>query len=223
MDYLVFLIQQVNWVIILPILVSSISLLISFYTLWKIHLSPFKLLISFGDPTLRTYKITPQISGGKSTWFIPSIDIPFTFINTGAKSGKVINLRMKFFSKKRGINRTSQYEEIFEARWCVKYSDYNSKHNDRFLWLKESIENEWYPFYVLKDKPENKHIILESSRWDKFPKGNFNICLELLTEESNTWKKLKNYNFDLGKFEESQLKHGSSFCLPCNDITKQKL
>lgn len=215
------LLQQLNWTIILPLLISLTSLAISLYTLWKIHLSPFKLLISFGEPTLKTYKITPKTSGGKSIWFIPSIHIPFTFINTGAKPGKVINLRIIFTKISKGINKTNKYEEIFEPRWCVNYGDYNKNRHDRFIWLKDSIENEWYPFFVQPKEPLTKHFILESSRWDEFPTGNFQIKLEILSDESNKWKELERYEFTIDKFTVLELKKGSSFCLPCKKVLTQ--
>ena len=206
---------------IIPIFISVVSLCVSLYSLWKIHLSSFKLLISFGDPKLKAYKITPQISGGKGVWYIPSIDIPFTFINTGAKPGKVTNLRIIFSKTSKGINKTSKYEETFEARWCVHYEDYNKKRHERFMWLSESIEHEWYPFFVQPKESLTKHVILESSRWDEFPKGNFQIKLEIMSDESDEWKELEKYEFTLDKFTVSQLKKKSSFCLPCKKLLTQ--
>ncbi len=210
-----------DWLKFIPIIISIISLSISLYVIWKIHLSPFKLLVSFGDPLLKTYKITPQISGGKSTWHIPSIDIPVTFLNTGAKPGRVDNLRIVFLSVKKGVNNTSQYKEVFEPRWCVHYEDYNNKRSERFTWLRESVENEWYPFYALQNTPVAKHIILESLRWDKFPKGSFQIKLELLSDESQEWKLLAEYEFSLSESEISWLKKGSGYSLPRKKIVEK--
>lgn len=216
MDIIIWL-QQLNW----QTVISIISLIVSVYLLWKIHLSPFKLHISFGDPTLKTYKITPDISGGKTVWHIPSIDIPITFLNTGAKVGRVLNLRMVFTSKKKGINKTSEYRESFEPRWCVHYEDYNNKKSERFKWLRESIEQEWYPFYLLQNNPVSKHVILESFRWDQFPTGNFQITLELLSDESKDWRVLAEYKFSLSKSEISWLKKGSAYSLPKKEIIKK--
>lgn len=210
-----------DWLKFIPIGISAISLLISLYVIWKIHLSPFKLLISFGDPLLKTYKITPQVSGGKTIWYIPSIDIPMTFLNTGAKSGKVTDLRLTFSSLKKNINSSNHYKETFKPRWCVHYEDYNSKRSERFSWLRESVENDWYPFYLLQNSPVAKHIILESFRWDKFPKGSFQIKLEVLSDESKEWRFLEEYEFSLNDSEISWLKKGSGYSLPREKIIEK--
>ncbi len=210
-----------DWLNFIAIGISVISLLISFYAIWKIYLSPFKLLISFGDPLLKTYKITPQVSGGKTIWYIPSIDIPITFLNIGARPGKVVDLRLTFSSLQKNINSSNQYEETFEPRWCVHYEDYNSKRQERFSWLRESVENDWYPFYVLQNTPMPKHIILESFRWDKFPRGSFQIRFEVLTDESSKWRLLEEYEFSLDDSEISGLKKGSGYSLPKKKIIEK--
>lgn len=203
------------------IIISIISLAISVYTLWKIHLSPFKLLITFGNPNLRTYKITPKTSGGKGTWYIPSVDIPFSFTNSGAKPGRVINIRIVLTPINNKSQKVKKYKEILEARWCVNYTDYNSKSSERFAWLSDSMENEWYPFYVLHDKPIVKHIIFESGRWDKFIQRDLKVKLQFKSDESSKWIVLKTYEFRMGKFEISELKNGSSFVLQNKKISSE--
>jgi hypothetical protein len=65
------------------IAVSMLALTVSLVSLWKSTLAPFKLKLNYGPLRFALYKIMPRMSGGKATWWIPSIDMGFTFHNLG--------------------------------------------------------------------------------------------------------------------------------------------
>lgn len=190
--------------------ISSISLIISIYSLWKTHLSPFKLATTFNSPIFKCYKITKKHSGENKIWFIPSIDLIFNFINLGSKPGRILNIAFK-------VKKDNKVLYSFKPKWVIKTNEF-LKNKDRFSWLKNAVDQDWFPFFVLPHQSINKHLIFEpedGTPWTAtFPKGIFETILEIQTDEVIGEKILGKFKLILdAEWIEKELKQGSSFTL----------
>lgn len=173
----------------ISIILSVIALTISLLSLWYGHMAPYKLKACFDSPTFSIYTITPKMSGGSSTWWIPSIDVGFTFQNLGKKVGEIKDIRL------RAILKTNQFEKkyVFYAKWIVDYVSFNKHHINRFSWIENSIQRDWYPLILMGNEQKSVHIIFEGGRLDRRMKGNMRFSLEIYSSENNEWIQLNKY------------------------------
>ena len=190
-----------------PILISSISLLISLFVLWKVHLSPFCLNVSNGDPFLILFKSPIKSSSEpKSIRYIPIIHLPISFVNSGARAGRVINLEIIFCL----INSDKKYRQVFKAEYFINYSKTPKSMGKLSVhdWIKECVEGKFYPFFVLPGQSINKEVVLSTlNNWNKFPPyGNYKITIQIKNDEDDKWKKISEYKFIVNKTSESILK-----------------
>ena len=123
------------------IAISILALILSLISLWKSSLTPFKLKARYSSPTFSLYKITPNESGGRKTWWIPSIDMGFTFHNLGKCSGEVTDVRI--VGNLKSLNHERKCD--FYAKWIVDFPKFEQKRFNRFEWLDSSLNRNWYP------------------------------------------------------------------------------
>jgi hypothetical protein len=163
---------------------SASAFVVSLFSLWKIYLAAFKLKVSYSSPSFSLYRMDPEVSGGQMPWWIPSIDMTFTFYNTGKRSGEVIDVRIV------GALKTSKDADerkfIFYAKWVVDYKKLQQKRGDR-LGLTDSVETDWYPLILSGDSQKTVHIILEGWRWDKKPTGVLTLKLQIYSTDKDAW------------------------------------
>jgi hypothetical protein len=179
----------------IPIGISILALVVSLVSLWRSFLSPFKLKVSFDAPTFTLYKITPKMSGGTSTWWIPSFDMGFTFYNIGSQVGEITDIRLSAALK----NEKGEIEKVypFFATWVVDYPTFNRDAPDRFKWLDTSMVREWYPMFLTGNSQQAIHLVLESDRWEKRFVGTFELTLEIFTSENKAWTTHATYRFPI--------------------------
>lgn len=180
---------------LIPITISSLALFLSLISLWKSHLAPFKLKVCFTEPRLSLYKITPKMSGGKKTWWIPSIDIGFTFQNLGKKIGEVKDIRMLGTLKSKNLEK----KYTFYPKWIVNYPKFLKYQAERFEWIYEAIQSDWCPLILTGDDQKSVHIILEGGSWSGKLIGKMNFKLEIFSSEENQWITYNNYEQILTK------------------------
>jgi hypothetical protein len=198
---------------IITILISSVALIFSIYSIWISNLRPFKLRIFNDAPTFTLYKITPQISGNKNgeTWWIPSFDVGLSFNNLGKQSGVINDIRIRCTQKKKKGDKVF----YFYAKWVVKYSTFQKLRTNRLKWIDEAIIKDWFSTILPGTSSKDLHIILENDRWDNKFEGLFDIDLEIFTSKSKKWIKLSNFEMPVFKemFEEK-----SSYTLSIKEL-----
>lgn len=179
---------------------SASALAVSLLSLWKISLAAFKLKVAYGSPTFTLYRMEPEVSGGKKPWWIPSIDMSFTFYNTGKRSGEVTDLRLIGTLNVSGVEK----KFVFYAKWIVNYRVLQQKRGDR-LGLMESVESEWYPLIMSGDSQKSLHIIFEGWRWDGVLTGPLSLKLQVFSSEKESWIDYEQYKHILTThmFEET--------------------
>jgi hypothetical protein len=167
------------------IVISLAALCLSFIAFWKNQLAPFKLWIANDGMTFRLYKI--------HTWWIPSIDIGFTFCNTGTKAGEVRDIRLR-------TELTGKSEKLlypFYAKWIVDYAKFQKHGSDRFEWLDDGLLRDWYPVLLKGGEQLHLHIILEGIRWDAKLEGQLSCVLEIYSSDTGKWKEHSRYSLNL--------------------------
>ena len=127
----------------IALLFSAIALIVSMISLWLSSLAPFSLKVSHDTPTLAVYKITPSMSGSKSrrTWWIPSLDIGFSFLNAGKRPGEILDIRIVADF----VERRSHKRYVFYPKWLVDYTRFQKDRAKRFQWIHEAVLRDWYP------------------------------------------------------------------------------
>src|SRR4051812_32597157 len=97
---------------VFSIVISLVALCVSIFTLWRNYLSPFRLWVANDSPTFALYRV--------HQWWIPSIDVGFSFGNLGSRSGWITDIRI--------IGELAQKDTRtiypFDARWIVDYGKF---------------------------------------------------------------------------------------------------
>lgn len=186
----------------ISITISILAFLVSLISLWKSSLTPFNLKVSYSSPTFTLYKITPSMSGGEKTWWIPSINMGFTFRNLGKCCGEVTDIRIKgSLSGEIPDIRMVQNQEIknhqrkctFYAKWIVDYPKFEPIRHSRFEWITSSVIRDWYPLILAGDEEKSLHIIFEGGRWDEKYTGNLSLALEIFSSKEEKWIECDKY------------------------------
>ncbi len=133
--------------------------------------------------------MSPEVSGGQKPWWIPSIDMSFTFYNTGKRSGEVADLRLAGTLK----TKDSEKKFFFYAKWIVDFQKFQQDRGDRVALIESSIERDWYPLILSGDTQESLHIIFEGWRWSNRFTGDLNLTLQIFSSEKNTWIDYEEY------------------------------
>ena len=130
-------------------------------------------------------------------------------MNEGARSGKVIGLRIR--TRYPNLPISNNYE-IFHPLCEVDYKVFEPIINQRFEWIDKAVLGEWSSFVVLPKETVTKHLVFET-RWDE-PVIQENVVfeLEMLTDVSKKWRKLAEWKFHLSPAVWSELTEvGASF------------
>lgn len=175
------------------VIISSLAFIVSLISLWRSYLAPFHLKVSYNSPTFTLHKISPDISSGKKIWWIPSIDINFSFFNLGKRAGEIIDIRFS------GNLRTEETDKTFDfyAKWIVDFREFQQNRDSRLNWLETSIIRDYYPLILLGDEQKSFHIVFEGFRWDKKYTGNLMLSLELFSSEKSDWVEYENFELQI--------------------------
>ena len=151
-------------------------------------------------------------SDGK-IWHIPSIDLPFNFVNLGARPGRILDIKLLCYKLEDRNFKKPKFD--FKALWCVNTIEFNKKHSNRFEWISNAVESDWLPFFILNGQPVNKHVILETpGRWDEFPNDDYIAKLLIKSDEQREWKEVQKFRLELKeRWVSDEMKNGSSFGL----------
>jgi hypothetical protein len=166
----------------IALLISIVALFISIISIWKSYFAKFKLVTTVGNLGIRIFPLQHK----KEKWYLPTIDIPISLTNEGARIGKVLGLRILIHFL--DSPKKNDFQEIY-PRWEVDSKKFNSLGND-FDGLEESTQMDWMPFILLPKQTVTKHIIFRE-RWDSmfvFEKVTFE--LEVFTNTTRKWKKV---------------------------------
>ena len=190
---------------ILSVTISVAAFIISAIALWQSHFSRFTPVYTVGNLRIKIY----PIRNGEERWYLPSVDVPVSITNEGARSGKVVGLRIR--TKFPDLPISNNYE-IFPPLCEVDYKVFEPFINKRFEWLDNAVLGEWSPFVVLPKQTVTKHLVFET-RWDEpVIQDNVVFELEMYTDVSKKWKKLAEWEFHLSPAVWSELAEvGSSF------------
>ena len=104
-------------------------------------------------------------------------------------------------------------KEFFYAQWIVDYPKFNSCGSDRFRWLAEAIESDWYPLLLLPNQIIAKHIVLESPRWDHLVPRNFEIVFDIYSDYKSKWITYQTFELPMGASVLKELEKGCTFGL----------
>ena len=184
---------------LIPLLISSLALVISLISLWKTQFSPFKLQINHSTPTFTLYEITPEMSGNKlgRTWWVPCFNLGISFCNLGQQTGEVIDLRI--------VAELTANENVrkhaFFPKWVVDYSSFQKYQSDRFRWIESSVIREWYPISLAGKESKSMHLIFEPElvRWDDIETGMMTFCLEVFSSREKKWLECDRYSLSITK------------------------
>jgi len=176
----------------LALVFSGIALIVAMISLYANSLASFSLRVAHDAPTLALYKIDPSISGSEDgkTWWVPSFDIGFSFLNAGRRPGEVLDVRI--VAEFEGHRSKKRY--AFYPNWVVDYSSFQRSHTDRFQWIHEAVLRDWYPLSLSGQKDTHVHLILEGERWDEKLQGVMKCNLQIISSGRKQW-------IDLGQYE----------------------
>ncbi len=184
------------------LLFSAIALIVSTISLWVNSLTPFSLSVTHDTPTLAIYEITPSMFGSESgkTWWIPSFNIGFSFLNTGKRPGKILDIRIVAdLAEPRSHKRY-----VFYPKWLVDYSRFQKDRTKRFQWIHEAVLRDLYSLSLGGQKDAHIHLILEAERWNEKFQGEMRCRLQIMSSQKREWVDLGEYNLPITEkmFEE---------------------
>jgi hypothetical protein len=196
------------------LLISITALVISLLAVWKTHFAPFSALAVAGRLRFRIY----PIKNGDERWFIPSLDVPVSVTNEGARPGVVKGLRLRLCFP--GIPIPGNHESITAS---FEIAPENSKHidEDRFQWIDKIVVGAWMPFTVLPKATVTKHFVFEA-RWED-PVIQETVTCTLEVSESGIWRKVVSWRLVLDATIWSELADngGAISYIPDGDVSAQ--
>ena len=180
------------------ILVSFAAFVFSAIALWRTHFAKFRAITTSGNLQFRIY----TFKNNRKKWYIPSVDIPISITNEGARVGKVMGLRIRASFPKLSI--PSNYE-IFMPQWEIDFKKFEPISEKRFEWIEKAVIANWMPFVVLPKQTITKHLIFESN-WDN-PVIQDEVCFELqiITDADKKWRKIAKWEANLSPVIWSEL------------------
>jgi hypothetical protein len=184
---------------------SAIALLAlgaSLTALWKTHFAGFAPIFTVGTCSLRIYPIKNE----NTRWFLPSLDVSLSVANSGARVGKVEDVRMSISFPDLPI---PGHYEMFYAKWEVERRKLS---RNRFEWTDKAVVGDWMPFVILPRETITKHLVLES-RWDApVIQDKVRCAMQVRTSADSEWSKVGEWTFTLDPASWSELANvGTSF------------
>ena len=175
------------------LILSGIALTVSILSLWVNNLAAFSLRVTHDAPTLSLYKITPDVSGSEDgkTWWIPSFDVGFSFLNAGRRPGQVLDIRI--VADFEGHRSKKRY--VFYPKWIVDYAAFQRKRTARFEWIHDAVLRDWYALTLGGQQDAHTHLILEGGRWDDRFQGRMICSLQVVSSEKRGWAELAEYEW----------------------------
>ena len=205
----------------IPYAFGITAFIISVFSLWKTHLSPFNLVISSEQPSLTLYKLgdkdgktifldekkydgkdwgEQQLNALKyekkfdRVYWIPSIAISISFYNSGKKSGNILNVRSVLT-----LNRIEKPNKFaLYPRGFVDPSKWKDITKSRIK-IFDSIKDKWSPIILPPQETKKVNLILEAHAWLEKLTGDWEIQMEVLTSEKD-WESFLNLKISLRQF-----------------------
>jgi hypothetical protein len=204
---------SVNLAWVGPTVVSSFALVIALITLWRTHLSPFRIVSVVGPMNFRLHVLN---TGSSDRKFASNFAVAIGVTNAGARLGRVLAIRAKIC-----------YPELppkpaFETLLCVGEYDpvkYLKHSRETTSMFQEAKLGDLTPFVVLPRDTVTKFVVFRGF-WDDRPVSQRRIYIELecLTDRVDTWHSLGKWEFPLGKHEWGELVLGSTFTSHSDEV-----
>lgn len=137
-------------------------------------------------------------------FWIPTFDFGLSFHNTGQRTGKVIDVRLRCKDKSTGVPK----DFSFYAMWVVKYTLFEADRSDRLKWINTSVIREWYPLILSGREAQQIHLVLDAEidelAWHSKDERYLDLALEVLSSDSSEWKYVDSYSIavDVGMYTE---------------------
>lgn len=170
------------------LIISIVAIAVSLYTLWANLLIPFRLKVLHGPLTLTFY----HVDDGVDSWWVPSIDIGFSFHNKGAISGQILDVRI--------ILEIDGQEYVFYPMWIVDYPKYQEQRGNRAEWISKATIRRWYPLLLRGKTSVDMHLVLESEAWCQAILGNGIFKLQVAQSNRrlrSKWRDCGEYSMEL--------------------------
>jgi hypothetical protein len=172
------------------LLISLAAIAISLLALWKTHLAPFSALAIAGQLRIRIY----PIKSGERRWFIPSLDVPVSVTNQGARPGAISGLRLRLHFPGIPIPGNCEYIKVtFE----IAPQDAKSISKNRFEWTEKIVPSDWMPFAIVPKATVTKHLIFES-RWETPVVQDIVDCTLEIRSDPSRWQNVTSWRLSLG-------------------------
>ncbi len=184
---------------------SIAAFIISIIALWRTHFAKFRAITTSGNLQFRIY----PIKNNKIKWYLPSVDIPISITNEGARAGKVMGLRVRTSFPNLSIPKN--YEAFLPA-WEIDYKKFEPISENRFEWIEKAVIASWTPFVVLPKQTITKHLIFES-KWDNpVIQDDVHFELQIITDVDKNWRSIAKWEANLSPTIWSELtNNGATF------------
>ncbi len=200
---------------ILSTVLSIAAFVISVVALWQTHFAKFRAITTCGTLQIRIYPIRSK----NNKWYLPSVDIPISITNEGARAGKVMGLRIR--TNFPDLPIPNNYE-IFQPEWEIDHKIFEPISGNRFEWIEKAVIADWMPFVVLPKQTITKHLIFES-KWDEpVIQENISFELEINTDTDKKWRSIAKWHFVLSAPMWSELTNNGA-AIACYEANTQSL
>lgn len=169
------------------------ALIVSVISLWRSHFSRPHAIVLSGRLRQRIYPIRSE----PDTWYLPSFDLPVTFLNPGAQPIIITGIQLRLRFTKLPI--PNNYE-IVPALWEIAPSDTQRISKDRFNWIDDISPTDFIPFAVLPRQTVVKAFVLET-RWENpVITDELDVTLEWRASSDTGWRRAQTWKVGLSKY-----------------------
>jgi hypothetical protein len=179
------------WRTLVPIAISVLALVVALTTLWKTHLTRFRLIAASGPMTMRIHRFR---SDGES-WLLPHFVASLSFTNGGAQLGRVLDLRLIVRYPDLPIKKAY---ETFRLHGQYDRKGYDKHSSGRLKMIDEARLDDGVPFVILPKSTVTKFLLFDT-RWERpVRQNNLEVELEVLTDKSRQWRVIEAWPFSVG-------------------------
>ncbi len=195
-----------SWTWVSTTAISIAALTISLATLWRTHLSRFRVVATAGPMNFRMHLINADVPGSK---YAINFAAAFGITNAGARIGQILAVRAKIYYPH--LPR----QPAFETLMCVGEFDpakYLRHSRETLSMFQEAKLGDLAPFVVLPRDTVTKYVVFRGF-WNQrpVPQKWIRIHVECLTDRSLAWHRVGEWAFALREREWDELVAGSTF------------
>lgn len=204
---------------IISLTISGLAFLVSFGTLWRTQLEPFRIILSCGSMSMRI-QIMPAVPPRKGRTICPVFSVSLSFTNAGARIGQVLNIRARVRYP------TVKIKDANELLFCQGEFDaliFDRVSKERQAMFTEAKLADLAPFVVLPRSTVIKFLVFDTFWTEPVRQEKILVEVEMITDHDKNWRVVGTWDYQIDDNLWGRLEAGNSACNSVPDARMKQL